>query len=246
MGKLRELFESNDGNLIDKWDHYIDIYERYFERYIGKELVILEIGIFQGGSLGIWKKYFGDKVRIIGIDVNEDCLRFKEDGIDIFIGSQEDPAFLKELKSKIPMIDILIDDGGHTMKQQITTFQELFSHVKNDGLYICEDTHTSYWMAYGGSLRHPNSFIERSKDLIDSLSKWHYGIPDIYSKSILGIHFYNSLVIFEKGTISEPKARQIGQDNNIKNLVSLKSGNSRYKFVALMILERVKKSFNRK
>ena len=52
--------------------------------------------------------------------------KFEEENTKIFIGSQTDEKFLTDLKSKIPNVDILIDDGGHTMKQQITTFNVLF------------------------------------------------------------------------------------------------------------------------
>ena len=82
-------------------------------------------------------------------------------------------SFLTELNSKIPPIDILIDDGGHTMKQQITTFNVLFDHVKMNGLYVCEDLHTSYWYEYGGGLYKKNTFIEFSKNFIDNIHAWY-------------------------------------------------------------------------
>ncbi|MBK6542804.1 MAG: hypothetical protein IPG10_16290 [Flavobacteriales bacterium] len=70
MNDLERYFHSNQGRLIHKWMHFFDVYDRHFARYRGKEVVILEIGVFQGGSLQMWKNYFGDKARIYGIDIN--------------------------------------------------------------------------------------------------------------------------------------------------------------------------------
>lgn len=202
-GALRELFQKHDGNLIHKWDHYFDIYEKYFSKYTGKDITILEIGISHGGSLQLWKKYFGDKVKIYAIDINPQCKQFEEEKIKIFIGSQDDKGFLQNVYSQIPDLDIILDDGGHTMEQQIVSFEILFSKVKEGGLYIVEDTHTSYWYEFHGGLKKAGTFIEYSKDLIDSLYEGH--IPEKkkiliseITKHINCISFYDSIVVFEK------------------------------------------------
>jgi len=133
MSILEQYFKKNTGRLIHKYHHYFDIYERYFQKYRNKKVVILEIGIFQGGSLQMWKNYFGNKAEIYGIDINPKCKAFEEKNIKIFIGSQSDREFLREVKRQIPKVDILIDDGGHFMKQQIITLEEMYDHVKEDG-----------------------------------------------------------------------------------------------------------------
>lgn len=115
-------------------------------------MTILEIGVFKGGSLQMWKHYFdaaNHNVKVYGIDINPDCKALEEENIEIFIGSQEDREFLRSVKEQIGKVDILIDDGGHTMDQQIITFEELFDLVSEDGIYLCEDLHTSYMEAYG-------------------------------------------------------------------------------------------------
>ena len=48
MKSIRELYYSHEGNLVHKWDHYLDIYDRYFSKYRGGNLNILEIGISHG------------------------------------------------------------------------------------------------------------------------------------------------------------------------------------------------------
>src|SRR5690606_20965417 len=135
-------------------------YDFWFKKYQNKPIVLLEIGVYQGGSLNMWRDYFGDEAQIFAIDINPLCKQFETDKTKIFIGSQEDKEFLKYVKSQIPRFDILIDDGGHTMNQQIVSFEELYGHIKEDGIYMCEDLHTSYWKEYGGGYKNPNSFIE--------------------------------------------------------------------------------------
>lgn len=215
MTDLEVFFNNNNGKLIDKWKHYFDIYDSYFKQFRGKEIVILEIGIFQGGSLQMWKQYFGPKARIYGIDINPNCKEFEEENIEIFIGSQSDRKFLRSIKEKIPPIDVLIDDGGHTMRQQIVTFEELFSHVKESGIYLCEDLHSSYQIAYGGGHKRKNTFIEYSKNFIDYLHAYYSEQRSLkinsFTRSARAVHYYDSIIVIEKGKWSEPVRLQTGQ-----------------------------------
>ena len=92
--------------------------------------MVLEFGVSQGGSLEMWKEYFGPGVRLFGVDINPECRRFEEDGVRILIGDQGDRDFLRSIAKTLPPIDILIDDGGHMVEQQIATFEELFPRVQ--------------------------------------------------------------------------------------------------------------------
>lgn len=212
MGRLREIFEANtDGNQIHKWLHYFDIYERHFERFVGKEINILEIGVYHGGSLDMWKKYFGEKVRIYAVDINPNCKVFEDERTKIFIGSQEDRTFLRELIKQLPPMDIIIDDGGHTMSQQIVSYEELYGQVKSDGVYLVEDLHTSYWSRFGGGLKRKTSFIEYSKNFIDQLNSWHYKeTPDDFARVTHSIHYYDSIIVLEKKLIEKPSDKRVG------------------------------------
>jgi hypothetical protein len=206
---LRDLFYQHTGKLIHKWDHYFEIYEKYFSKYKGQPVNILEIGISHGGSLQLWKKYFGDQVNVYAIDINPQCKDLAEEKIKIFIGSQSDKQFLSEVARELPEMDIILDDGGHTMLQQITSFEMLYLKVKEGGLYIVEDTHTSYWRAFHGGLKHPKSFIEYSKNMIDSLYAGHVTNPkkliiNEITKHINCVSFYDSIVVFEKLKRPEP------------------------------------------
>lgn len=216
VNPLKKYFESNEGRLIHKWIHYFDVYHSHFNRFRGKEIVVLEFGVSHGGSLQMWKHYFGRKARIIGVDINPECKKFEEKQIDVYIGSQEDTDFLHKLMSDIGQVDILIDDGGHTMKQQLTTFQQTYDFVKPGGVYLAEDLHTSYWQEFGGGLRKQGTFIEMCKDLIDQLHAWHSRdagtlTVDTFTKTTPSIHFYDSIVVFEKYIVNEPYHQQIGK-----------------------------------
>lgn len=200
---LRELFYNHDDRLIHKWDHYFEIYEQYFAKYKGRPVNILEIGISHGGSLQLWKKYFGDQANVYAIDVNPQCKKFEEEKVNIFIGSQSDEAFLQSVLKELPDLDIVLDDGGHTMLQQIVSFENLYLKVKNGGLYIVEDTHTSYWHEYHGGIKKTGSFIEYSKNLVDSIYEGHITekgkiLINEITRHINSIAFYDSIVVFEK------------------------------------------------
>jgi hypothetical protein len=204
---IQAMVENNQGRLIDKWNHYFPVYERYFSKYRGKEVTILEIGVYHGGSMQLWKEYFGEKCNVYGVDIIPQCKQFEEDRVHIFIGSSADRTFLRTLKQQIPKIDILLDDGGHTMRQQIIAFEELFDHVKEDGVYMCEDCHTSYWTFYGGGYLRRGTFIEYCKALIDKLNAWHFKKlkADDFTHAVRSISFYDSIVVFEKEKMMPPE-----------------------------------------
>ena len=216
MNDLETYFVNNKGNLIHKWQHYFEIYDRHFARYRGTDVHLLEIGIFQGGSLAMWQHYFGPKARIFGVDINPACKQFEEENIRIFIGDQADREFLRSLIREVPRIDILLDDGGHTMRQQINTFEELFPHVQSDGIYLCEDIHTSYWRHYGGGYHRRGTFIEYSKEFIDLIHAWHseqrrkLKVTD-FTRSVSGLHFYDSILVIEKAPREKPFDVKTGQ-----------------------------------
>ena len=201
---LFKFFMEKKHRQIHKWLHYFPIYDKWFKDFRGTDLVFVEIGVNQGGSLQMWKDYFGKDAKIIGIDIDERCKQLEEDQITVEIGSQEDVEFWNNFKKKYPRVDILLDDGGHTMKQQIVTFTQMFPHVKDGGIYICEDCHTSYWKSYGGGLKNPNSYIEFTKTLIDQINAFYTGgavSPNYFTTNIGGIHFYDSIVVVEKSLV---------------------------------------------
>jgi hypothetical protein len=218
---LRAYAESNrDGRAMDKWTHYFEVYHRHFERFRGRPITMIEIGIFNGGSLRMWRDYFGPEATIVGVDINPDCTRFAEAGVDIVIGDQADRGFLRELRRRYPSPAILLDDGGHTMEQQIVTFEELYLHLERDGVYLCEDTHTSYWSGYAGGLRREGTFIEHAKSLIDRLNAAYIPDnalpPDDFTWRTDSIHFYDSIVVIERRDRPPPTRQYFGSEQHFQ------------------------------
>lgn len=215
MNPLRKFVEDVDHKYIDKWEHYFDIYHEHFKRFRGKPVTVLEIGVSHGGSLQMWKGYFGDHAKILGLDINPICKQLEEERIAIYIGSQDDKDVLSKIKLEHSSIDILIDDGGHTMGQIKTAFQEMYATVSENGIYLVEDIHTSYWRSYGGGFKEKNSFIEYTKNLIDQLNAYHsedcelFNV-DSFTLSTYSICFYDSVVVFEKRKIPKPKQVRAG------------------------------------
>jgi len=141
-----------------KWKHYIEIYDRHFSRYIDKSPRVLEVGVKWGAGLELWKYYFGDGAEIYGVDTKDRRVRRYSRNVHFIKGDQGDPTFWRDFKKDLPKFDIIIDDGGHRIEQQITTFECMYDHIEDDGVYLCEDTHTSYWEEFGGGYKKDGTF----------------------------------------------------------------------------------------
>ncbi len=150
--------------------NYFSIYDNLLLKYVGKPIIFVEIGVLDGGSLFMWRKFLGPEARIIGIDLNPSATKWREFGFEIFIGDQADFSFWASFFKSVGTIDVLLDDGGHTNYQQIVTLLATADFVRNGGTIIIEDTHTSY-MKFGNFKK--ASFIEFSKKLIDEINRRH-------------------------------------------------------------------------
>ncbi|MGZ6314510.1 MAG: class I SAM-dependent methyltransferase [Candidatus Limnocylindrales bacterium] len=216
MNDLERFFAKNTGRKIHKWKHYFEIYDSHFARFRGTDVHVVEIGVAHGGSLRMWRDYFGPKSRVFGVDIEPNTKAFEEEGVRIIVGDQSDPAFLRSLIKEIPRIDILIDDGGHTMYQQEMTFRTLFPSVSPDGVYLCEDLHTSYWGDFGGGYKRDGTFIELAKSLVDQINAWHSHTPGLvvtdFTRSAHSLHFYDSVLVIEKRPIEPPEVVMTGSD----------------------------------
>lgn len=158
-----------------KYENYFSIYDDLLKKFRKKNIIFVEIGVFSGGSLFMWKNFFGKNAKIIGIDLNPDALRFKKHGFEIIIGDQSKEEFWEFFFKKYGKVDIILDDGGHTNYQQIITVNCCIPNIKDGGILITEDTHTSYiknkW--YNPS---KYSFINYCKNLIDDINSRYPGL----------------------------------------------------------------------
>jgi hypothetical protein len=198
---LWQYFINNNKKIIHKSLHYFPIYERHFARYINQPLIFWEIGVQKGGSLQMWKQYFGPHAIIVGIDIDDDCKQHEEHNINICIGDQSDHAFLEGVIKKFGVPDIVLDDGSHKMSDITSTFSFMYDKLPKNGIYAVEDLHTAYWEEYEGGLRRKGTFIEYCKDLIDELNA--FGTkgqlkPTKFTQETSSIHFYDSVIVFER------------------------------------------------
>jgi hypothetical protein len=177
-----------------KHSTYFDAYDDLFARYRHKQITFVEIGILGGGSLFMWRDFFGPEARIIGIDLHPGAKKWEEHGFEILIGSQSDEAFWQSFRDRIGTVDIVLDDGGHTFEQQIVTTENLLGCIKDGGLLVVEDTHTSYMLGFGPK---SHSFIEYVKSYIDRINHRFGGLgsaaPD---RRTWSIQIYESIVAF--------------------------------------------------
>lgn len=197
----------------DKWKLYFDVYEKYFSKFKNNSPTFVEVGVQAGGSIEGWVNYFDKESKIYGVDINP--LIKKVNGAEIIIGDQNDPLFWYNFIEKIGPIDCFLDDGSHIFEHQINTFNYVWPNIKQNGVYICEDTCTSYWKSFGGKLKAPHTFIEYAKKMVDYLHIEHVEQNDLIfydqylvelTKDIGEIHFYNSQVVFVK---NKPKFERI-------------------------------------
>ena len=180
-----------------KWESYFNVYEKIFQSYKGKKITFVEVGVSTGGSLQMWRKYFGENARIIGVELNPEAKKLEADGFEIFIGNQSDPIFWKKFYEAVGKIDILLDDGGHKNIQQISTVHNSLPFINNNGLVVVEDTHASYLSEF----KNPSyfSFINYCNKIIESIHRRCTALnkkTNIYADKIFSVNFYESITVF--------------------------------------------------
>jgi hypothetical protein len=212
-GKLLDIFVTNNGPVVHKFHHYIPIYDRYFSKFCGRNVRFLEIGVSKGGSLQMWRKYFGDEAIIYGIDIDPNCRSFNGQGGQVRIGSQDDLEFLNLVIQEMGGVDIVLDDGSHQMKHISATLKALFPILNYGGVYLVEDLHTAYWRGFGGGYRATGNFFKVVTEVIHDMHHWYHA-NDIrqvaISKSCSSIHIHDSITVFEKNKVYQPVHSQIG------------------------------------
>ncbi len=166
-----------------------------------------------GGSLAMWRAYFGEDAKIIGLDIRPECKTHEAEGIEVILGCQDEPAVIDHILERYPNIDIVLDDGSHKNAHLIATFALLYSRISPNGVYLAEDLHTSYFDDYGGGLKRDGAFIEFVKDRIDELHAQYTGgaIPvSDFTASTASISIYDSITVFERRPQSERQSRVTG------------------------------------
>jgi hypothetical protein len=196
--------------------NYTKVYSQYFSKVKDAPIKFLEIGIFKGNSFKFWEKYF-TQADLHFIDITNQYIQYYSKRSKYHYMDQSNIRQLREFGAEHGMFDVILDDGGHTMNQQIASFIALFPFVKSGGLYIIEDLHTSYWHSYNGSgdngYAGEGTAVGYLKNLVD-----HVNYPGAVSEcadinklteeqkekmnylrdNIESIRFYTSVCIIEK------------------------------------------------
>ena len=205
------LWSAFAGNLLSrpalKPTHYFHAYESHLERFRERSVTMIEIGVWRGGSLQMWKKYLGPSAQIVGIDIDPECKSFEEPQVAVRIGDQADPAFLQGIVDEFGPIDIVLDDGSHRPDDIAASFAALYPQLERNGVYIVEDTRTSYMPDYDGGLRRPGTFMESVKGRLDELHGAYSSEQESrgFQETTRSVTVYDGLVVFERGRSVESR-----------------------------------------
>ena len=185
---LTELHKRNRGKVSDKWSFYLDKYERLFNPLRDKTISLFEIGIQNGGSLEVWSKYFPRAKVFVGCDINKKCskLTYQDPKINLVIGDANRRKIIKEVTQQGAPFDIVIDDGSHRSGDIIKSFINYFPHLADNGLYVIEDLHCSYWEKFEGGLFAPYSSMTFFKQITDLINYQHWGVSRDYTEILKG------------------------------------------------------------
>lgn len=206
-GDLAKLFADNEGTRVNRWHHYLPLYEQYFAKYRGTPVRFLEIGVYRGGSLSMWRNYLGKEATIFGIDIVPDCAAYDGKYGQVRIGSQDDPEFLASVVEEMGGIDVVLDDGSHRMEHVRASLTALYQKLEMGGTYMIEDLHTAYYRGFSGGFRGKGNFFLMVRDIIDDMHHWYHA-QDIQHPNLLdavsGIHVHDSIVVLDKNQCHRP------------------------------------------
>lgn len=182
MDNLATIFDRYNSDKNSSFHNYCRQYDNLTKDYRDKPISFLELGVYTGESVKIWRDAFSNSTKIVGVDINPDCKRYENPDKSIFIeiGDATNQVFIKYLNDKYGGFDIILDDASHTNKDVILSFEQLFPLMNDNGLYIVEDTITYKAPAYIDT-NYPNHLVYFAK-YAPYLNQWRYdsteGIKD--------------------------------------------------------------------
>lgn len=203
--------------------NYTKLYDKYFSSMRGEPICFLEIGILNGSSAHMWEDYF-ENASLYFIDIDDKSVNSAQRALSsrshcYKVDQSNAEALLRFAQHTKANFDIILDDGGHTMQQQIISFKTLFPFLKENGVYIIEDLHTSFWKNWGGSGSQTNPKADNTttigylKELLTDINiiGGYTGCADTdkcpislknnltyLQQHISSIHFYNSICFIFK------------------------------------------------
>lgn len=186
--------------------NYLPHYWMHFRDIRHKVTNVLEIGVQTDRSLRMWEEFFPNAT-IYGLDIDPACKEFEGGRRRMYIGDQGDPAVLRQLAREVDgALDIVIDDGSHLVRHQLTSFEVLFPLMSEHGIYVVEDT--------SGAVGDEGFATVRAfQRLVRNVMYWPAGLnasnwPRLWTfddratwadRNIVGVAFYRWLIFVTKG-----------------------------------------------
>jgi hypothetical protein len=201
----------------DKSKYMIQLYEEILNPIAERDVRLLELGVYRGGSLLMWKDFFGQG-KVVGLDCDPLEVFSDEPRIHVYKGLQQDFELLDRIRAETAPegFDVIIDDASHVAEYTRPSFWHLFrKHLKPGGWYCIEDWGTGYWESwpdgrhYTGS-NHTDGMVGFVKELIDDCGAGditfpEFGIGPVRGPEIDELRVVRSLVAARKAT-PEPKS----------------------------------------
>lgn len=144
--------------IVDMIDHYMTdkhhehnffnlIYNDLFKSLRNEVKKFVEVGIYDGESVRLWRDYFIN-AEIYGLDINPENADNKlgstnRDRLTLIKMDQSNVDEIESFSSSHNDIDVILDDGSHRMYDQQITLAKMFKSLKSGGIFIIEDLHTS-------------------------------------------------------------------------------------------------------
>jgi predicted O-methyltransferase YrrM len=172
--ELTDLCRLAERHDTDKGTTYTQVYHRLLSHVREQRMRMLEIGLYNGGSLRMWRDYLPNTV-LHGIDIDARTLAYQDEvpNSQVRLVDQGSAAALEAFVAELGgNYDFILDDGGHTMVQQIVSFEVLWPQVMPGGVYVIEDLGTSYFLEYGGQdLDGRDTAMAYTKSLVDAVHR---------------------------------------------------------------------------
>lgn len=152
LTKLANKYETDKGTEYSFAHGFTEYYEPYFEKY--EHPVILELGVKLGSSEKMLYDFYDGDCEIYCVDIDPCCNSFEGyEKIKFFECDLSKRENIDELISKLGNVkfDIIIDDASHQWNDQMICLLKFSDLVKENGIYVLEDLHTSY---------HPETFSD--------------------------------------------------------------------------------------
>ena len=201
INRLDELAEKHGTDKGPSGHGYTTVYFDRLSHLTPRRFKMLEIGVLTGASMRMWEEFF-PLAEIRGIDIDPACAALASGRVSIDIVDQGSRADMQAYAEREDSFELVVDDGGHRMYQQILAFEVLFPALLPGGMYIVEDTHTSYVGPYGGGAGRRLTTIKYFHALTDRVNTGDITagvlLRSIAIADIASIEFLKGLVLVRK------------------------------------------------